>query len=503
MKQLPPIEPEISHLSKCLSTIDFICRIRFPRYPSHYFPIYIILRTIQKFLLQLRQQRLNLKLYPIPNKLFNHLIQQEVIQTEHTLFVSPLIFQAFVKDDAEEVHFINMAAGGQKNLVGRNHVLSKLLTTTKSRMPSLFQILSVEVFPVAGVFVRENCFYNFLDKHKIDKNQKSVLVNLQPLPEQQQLPQIATKANIFLINTPYELSSDVVDEIFTKFFETPRLLYRNHTYRIDLDRDLLGYNFHSHYFHIFAHLKKLYFKCLNLESKDNNFELYAIAAKSFTNLHQTTSINYSLPVQRWHDDAFTTCYPLGLKSIFMDLKSSILPFMDLQSNSCQMFMDREIFPLFLLQGPRGSGKYEVVKALAACLGMQILDPDCTEIVSSIAAQTETKLTTVLAKVKICEPMIICFKNFEVSVLIEFTRVSFSANCIFHRYWAWTVKATMTFASSQPFKRKPASIFRKKTVPIRSSLWRCPTTRTQTPKSTAFSWKFLNFFHRRERNGLIR
>jgi len=74
---------------------------------------------------------------------------------------------------------------------------------------------------------------------------------------------------------------------------------------------------------------------------------------------------------------------------------------------------KHIFPVFLLQGERGSGKSKLVNAVAQELGMHIYGADCAEIVSQVPSHTEMKLKAVFAKSQVSEPLLICFHNFEV------------------------------------------------------------------------------------------
>lgn len=196
---------------------------------------------------------------------------------------------------------------------------------------------------------------------------------------------------------------------------------------------------YSEFFSTFVALRKLYFRCVHLESKDFEFENYALVVKGATTLHQSTSINYPIPRQYLDDNAFISACPWGLLHHFNYLRKCIMPFIGTSfyaaststaaspsaraspatttasSNICgkQTLLTHRIFPAFLVQGARGSGKRRLVSFVARSMGFQQYFVDCAEITSStVPAQTETKLKLVMAKANICEPLIFTLTNFE-------------------------------------------------------------------------------------------
>jgi peroxin-6 len=127
-------------------------------------------------------------------------------------------------------------------------------------------------------------------------------------------------------------------------------------------------------------------------------------------LHQTTTLNTFVPRQRLDDYCFIESYPRGLKKHFNELKSSIVPFLDSDNSS---LVENQIYPIFMLKGDRGSGKTQIVQSVAQYFGIQVYYADCSEIMTSVLSQTESKLTNTLNKAKICSPLIICLQNFEI------------------------------------------------------------------------------------------
>lgn len=121
-----------------------------------------------------------------------------------------------------------------------------------------------------------------------------------------------------------------------------------------------------------------------------------------------------MPKQLLHDSCLINACPNGLRKYFVDLQSSIRPFITTNGSKTNALSSRNIFPVFLVYGDRGSGKNTVVTAVVQSFGIQTFSVDCAEIVSQIPAQTEAKLKLVLSKANICEPLVICLHNFEVS-----------------------------------------------------------------------------------------
>ncbi|KAL9696555.1 hypothetical protein quinque_016134 [Culex quinquefasciatus] len=387
----------------------YCCRLRFRRYPAFYFPVFAFLEALRKLSNEIRLRSATFRVVPMPNGLFERQQGGQLVQSEHTLFVCRSVFNQYVVE--REINFINLLIRtNSEDLVGRkterDDGLVKIILN-KQNVSVLFQVCSFEGMAPNVIFVKENLFHGLVERYKLGG---AFCGKLQRIPEQQHLPQVATKANIFLYNTPYDLSADMVDFIMGRYFETPRLLYRNYTYQVILDERFLGNTFYTKNFSIFAHLRSLYFKCLNLESAENSFELFAIVCKNLTNLHQTTTYNNFIPPQKLDGDTFRPVCPLGLRKYHTELRSSLTAYLKQENNS---LIENAIYPIFMLQGERGIGKSSVLRSVAHELGIQIFYGDCSDIMTSISSQTETKLISALNKSKICEPLIIALQNFEI------------------------------------------------------------------------------------------
>lgn len=339
------------------------------------------------------------------------------MKSEHCVIVSESLFdQLIVHKECNWMNLVFMAEDSDsQSVVNPNNVVKAILKKPNaSVLVSLLAAPGHTQLERNSVFVSENCYQNCVTKYKLDDTQP-IWIKLQEMQKAQRVPQLAKKATVFTINQPHEIPNDLIDEILGCFFETPHILYRNYTYEILLDAELLGTHLYAKHLHILGRLRSLYFRCVHLESEDNPFEICAVVVKHVTTLQQTASINMAIPRQVLHDTCpgLYSC-PGGLNRHFDKLKSSILPFLgigatsDKPSDSCLTSL-----PVFLMQGSRGSGKTSILNCVARDLGLQIYGVDCVDIVSQIASQTEAKLRIALSRANTCEPLILALFNFEV------------------------------------------------------------------------------------------
>lgn len=399
-------------------------QILFPQYPCYCFPAYLLTQVYHKLVASKENPRF--RVIPLPNQLYNVLAHNDHFHSDHFCIVSNETFASHGFD--AKLNWINVVFGAGGEPTKRSSKSPDIVQTilTKPNASLLAPVIAVERCPRNCVFVSENCHQNWCSKNKVDEKQR-LLVRLQAMAADQQLPRLATKSTIFLVKHPYELPLDVTDEIITNFFAVPRILYRNHTYEIELNEQQVGTALYSQFFHIFHSLRKLYFRCVNLESSDYPFEQFAVVVKGTTTLHQSTSMNYPVPRQYLDGLAQVNACPWGLLRYFNSLRACILPFMggnmtapSLASSPApnaasapQKKLSNRIFPAFLLQSERGTGKHRVVQAVAGSLGFQVHAVNCAEIISAqIPAATEAKLKMALARANFCEPTFFVLDNFE-------------------------------------------------------------------------------------------
>ncbi|XP_040155744.1 peroxisome assembly factor 2 [Anopheles arabiensis] len=398
-------------LGKRWRLLLYIARLRYPRYPAYYFPVFVLLQGLKKLRSDLKLRLLDFYLQPIPNVLFEQLQSDQLVASEHTLFVSPTVFREYVVE--REINWINLVlkvAKCSEQVEPTPHDKSLVsIILNKQDVSLLCQVAPHADVPLNALWVKENLVENLNERYTRHTGER-YWARLQRITEGQHLPAIVAKANIFLYQTPYDLSSDMVDFILGRYFETPRLLYRNHTYQVPLTERFLGNTFYTKHFAVLVHMRSLWFKCLNLDSTAGAFEMSGIAQKSLTTLQQTTTYNNFLLPERFDGPNMRPSCPFGLRKYFHSLRSSLQAYLKMENNG---LVRNGIYPVFMLRGERGIGKMAVLRSVASALGIPIYYADCSEIMTSISSQTETKLSTAFNKAKVCEPLIICLENFEV------------------------------------------------------------------------------------------
>ncbi|CRK90371.1 CLUMA_CG004031, isoform A [Clunio marinus] len=404
--------------SAYLKTLLYVCKLRYPRFPSHYFPVYLIAKFVQEFQFRFHIRQLNFQLRSIPNRYFDFLCRNHEIQSDHTIFINQKVFDYYIYQ--KDVNFLNLtvsdATKKSKKLSAAEKVVKKILdspenSSKSNKVLAVYQVFPLDGIPINKIFIKENSFWNFMDRYKLSSDHEQVYVNMSMLAATQKLPTISTKANIFLVNSPYDVSSTFVDDVLSEYFKKPRLLYRNHTYRLDLTEDELGNFIFCENFELITKLKRIYFKCVHLESRGSSFDLAGIVVRNLTSLHQMTTINYQVPKVTFGDH-FITNYPSGLNNVYESLKSSLMPFVASSEASKSMLKARKIFPIIQLMGERGSGKRKVLQSVADSLGIHLHFAECCDIVTSIPTQTEQKILYTLHRATNCQPVILCFNDFE-------------------------------------------------------------------------------------------
>lgn len=407
--------------------LSYVSNILFPSYPCYYFPCFLLIQMYNKLVSLKKNPRI--RVIPLPNKLYNILVENQPFLSDHFCFVSDEIFDKYGLNSKN--NWLNITFGNNKNDLNQRimersmDIVETILT--KQSFSVLVRVIAVPNCQRNCIFVSENCFQNWCNKNKI-RNEQPLMVYLKKRTSKQNLPVLAARATVFLVKSSHELPFDVTDEIITNYFSTPRVLFRNHTYEIDLNEQQVGKVLYSEYFHIFIAVEKLYFRCIHLESANNQFENFALVAKGTTTLHQSTSINYPIPQQHLDDFSFINACPWGLSRYYDYLKSCILPFVgnafytssnntspstNTDTSQQNLMTTNKIFPAFLLQGDQGSGKRSLVKVLARGMGFQLYDINCAEIMSnSVPAQTEAKLKIAFSQASNSEPVILTMNNFE-------------------------------------------------------------------------------------------
>lgn len=283
-----------------LKLLRYVLKLIYPAYPVHYFPVYLLLKFLQEFDFKFSTRKLNFQLCPIPNKYFEFLCRNHEIRSEHSIFINRKVFDFYIYQ--KDVNFLNVllsdATNKAKKLSKAEKVVSEILDSPgnankDNKSQTLCQVFPLDI-PVNKILIKENSYWNFVDKFKLSTDH-DVYVNMTMLAKNQKLPSISTKANVFLINSPYDVPATFTDDVLKEYFKKPRLLYRNHTYRIELTEEELGNFIFCENFLLITKLKRIFFKCVHLESRHSPFDTCGIVMQNLTSLMQTTTINYQVP----------------------------------------------------------------------------------------------------------------------------------------------------------------------------------------------------------------
>lgn len=387
------------------------------------FPVRYFLQLLVHFKDKIK---LNLHLVAITTEEYNVMIRDEYIKSSHYIFVPEILFDQVIKN--EQLNWVNLVYVNNNNnnnhhrkIVKNNFVTNHQTEPADNILSSIFNLNEPSLLVpmhICRKSIKKNCilvseeFYNnSINVLRLNSNQP-IFVELQPIHTKQTLPKLATKATISILDTPHELANDFVDTILSIYFQSPKILYLNHTYTILLSKSFIGHKLYAKHFDIVTKLEKLYFQCIDFETaasttiNDNissSTEKFTIVAKQLTNLHLTSCKHFSIPCERLH--------LISHRNYFNKLKESLLPFL-MQTRNAN-FSSKHIYPTFLIQGARGVGKSMLLKSIAKYFGMQMYNVDCVELMSQIGAQMEAKIRNVLNKVVVCQPVIIALYNFEV------------------------------------------------------------------------------------------
>uniref|UniRef100_T1PAA0 Peroxisomal ATPase PEX6 n=1 Tax=Musca domestica TaxID=7370 RepID=T1PAA0_MUSDO len=416
----PSLYQYTGRMRELIEAYNVAVQILCPKRAWYIFPGYI---QYALYVRHMKYYKDKFRLVPLPNTLYEHLIKTQLIKSEHIVFASEDIYEMYA--ESRDVNFINLTVSSGRPEVdcdkssvqnGQNGneseaLVKKILKLSPHTM--MVQILPVKYCKNNCLFVQENFYSNVIDRFNFTNklpDRRRIWCKIQNLKDQQTIPHIAVKAHVYIINNPYELPPEVSDYILSCYFDTPRILHRGHTYRIEITSDLIGTSQYAHYYLIFAYMKFLHFRCVKLEARSDDFEMHAVVAKGLTNLIQVASSPQFLPRQILDDFIIAEAFPAGLQNTYECFRSSIDAFLPRKS-AC--LSSEHINPMFLLQGERGCGKTKLVNAVARDLGLHIFGVDCAEIVSQVPSHTELKLKAVFAKSLICEPLLICFHNFEI------------------------------------------------------------------------------------------
>uniref|UniRef100_A0A336LXA6 Peroxisomal ATPase PEX6 n=1 Tax=Culicoides sonorensis TaxID=179676 RepID=A0A336LXA6_CULSO len=372
-------------LQKNISLISYICKILSIKDDYSMFPYFIIYKVIGEFLQKLSRKSCTFRVYLERNDK-NLSYTKSDVSTEHCIFVNSKVWKYYC--NSEDDSWIQVEIRSQSENDNRGRFRSS---------PLIYQLIPVDdLHPISACFTTakgyNELYHTLPSRHLYVSFRKCDFI-----------PQPMKNASIAIISY-HELSNSDADFIIGRYFETPRFLHNHQAYEIELEQDLLGSWYYAEYFMSFSKLKKLIFCVTHLENKNGKTESAGIVMKNLTTLHQVPSDHRRIPRKVYQSIDF----PLGLKSYVGQLVASIEPFLNKS-----YVEDYTTQPIFLVEGSRGSGQEVIVAATAERLGFSINYVDCVELMTSLAAQTESKLSNIMLKSTSHHSLIICFENFEV------------------------------------------------------------------------------------------
>ncbi|KAL0113101.1 hypothetical protein PUN28_012368 [Cardiocondyla obscurior] len=265
------------------------------------------------------------------------------------------------------------------------------------------------------ILISETTERNLQNALRCEKLETSCFI----LPLEDNIIEFATEARISLIANQYDYATETLDVMLQNYFLYPRFLHVNDMFKIDM-KEYAESQFYSsgpsvNYTAYFI-VKTLKVNRNGCKISVNN--CYVVRGES--TLIQEAQVHdyiprgrvYSFPnsaLLRRNEDArklLNYNYPSALAEPMKHLEFCITPFLkkDIQLN---------VRPVFLVKGPRGSGKHELVRAISKRMGLNFLDIDFAEVQTLTSAQTEAKLRKVLKNAERCVPCVLYLNNIQV------------------------------------------------------------------------------------------
>ncbi|XP_012526182.1 peroxisome assembly factor 2 [Monomorium pharaonis] len=314
-----------------------------------------------------------------------------------------------------------------------SYAVANVQLTRKSRSPAWFNVCSMvsmtkyKLMIISVPDVNEN---TVLVSEMTEHNLRNVLCCEQLddscflLPLEDDAIEFATELRISLIGNPHDCAKEMIDTMVKNYFLHPRFLHVNDVFRIDPREHAQDLFYTSESPTISARYFTVRGLKVNRNGHSSNVNSsYVVLGESM--LIQETQVLYDyIPRERVHslpDSAFFAQgsemvqrslnhkYPSALMEPLEHLESCIMPF--LKKDPADVLLN--IRPVFLVKGPRGCGKRELVRATAKRLGLNFLDNDFVEVQTLTSAQTEIKIREMLGYVKNCVPCILHLNNIQV------------------------------------------------------------------------------------------
>lgn len=259
------------------------------------------------------------------------------------------------------------------------------------------------------------------------------------VPVNEHITSCATEVKISLVANPHNYTEDLINSTLQSYFTNPKYLRKNDIFEVDFNTHLPE----SKYCLADPNLDVLYYKVNEVKTEkeiNNNDGTFAVFGK--TTVIQESNVHSYLPRKCFCDMSydsvrdFSTYWPPAIKDVLHNLQSCIAPFLQksmfhfrftFSYFMCNSHMKLivcfriitdiyiDVKPVFLVEGPVGSGKSRLIKAAAESMGLHLLEADVAEIQSLTSAQTEAKLRIILNEAEVCVPCVLMLQNIQVRI----------------------------------------------------------------------------------------
>jgi hypothetical protein len=401
------IEVSDMNINALLGVIKFTIRILLPRYSSSLSPLLATFYDIKR---QRQKKTLKLKLWCVPEDAFLCLIPMEMIHSlAGSVNASILVsFNTFQSLGVRSCSWLKLHKFQDKSVISdASHSYLVHVIAVPDVEDSVAVVTSVLHYNITQALLLVN---DTIEAEKLDEHELLV-------------PNMATVARVSLLKPLCDVIT-VLDTVLSHYFQHPCYLRNGDVFCIDITKYAPAVTYQN------SKLKTLYFKVLDIEGpcyshtahQNLNHGYYVI--KGFTSLVQCTNQQGYVPYSdvtfvkgkqncrgnNLKSQLLSTC-PFGLDTFRDELLACIQPHV-LSVNSFQLK------PLFLLSGPRGVGKGDVISNVAERLGLNVFVVDSFELQGGLAGYTEGKFKQVFTKVLKFAPCIILLRNIEVCLLSQ-------------------------------------------------------------------------------------
>lgn len=234
---------------------------------------------------------------------------------------------------------------------------SSFKMTDSFNMDNVFQERIVQIVPHSEsssefsdhVLLTENHLFNI--KNNLGTkylSEDEFRLKFAPIKSRNLAPTIAIQIVVQMVNSSQYLGTDLVDELLSNYFKTPKFLHQNDYFGISATEEFTGH-LHMKYFSVLKHFHKIYFKCVQLKPRQVGYPVNIksvnvgyFVIKGETELRQDQNFNSFIPQRRFLsisaekgkgfqetrslERLFIRSCPFGLTKYLDEILISIKPF---------------------------------------------------------------------------------------------------------------------------------------------------------------------------------